>query len=179
MRPIVLDILHLVQHIKYLKEDPECYRPEYCCHCGRVGLWKHGSYPRKPDRQGQKGNNLNPIPILRFYCSQCHRTCSVLPECIPPRRWYLWAEQQAVLLLHLAGSSQRAISLEQGPSRSTIGRWARSLQERHAEFSSALKARFSELGYTASFIDFWKRCLKQMALSRAMYYLNDAQLAIP
>ena len=64
---------------------------------GLVGVWRHGHYRRKTDREGQEGVYLDPVPIPRFYCRHCQATCSRLPGCIAPRRWYSWLVQQAVL----------------------------------------------------------------------------------
>ena len=36
----------LDQHQKRLREDPEVYRPERCCHCGKEGMHQHGHYER-------------------------------------------------------------------------------------------------------------------------------------
>jgi hypothetical protein len=88
MRPIVPGIGTLAQHLKQLKEAPETYRPKRCPHCGKAGVWCHGAYTRKSDCEGRGDDCLNPVPIPRFYCCHCRRTCSALPECIPPRRWF-------------------------------------------------------------------------------------------
>ena len=105
---IVAEILSLIQHIKTFHDEPERYRLEYCLCCGKSGLWFHGCYSRKADRSGDAGKSLNPIFIQRLFCPNCRKTCSALPECIPPRRWYLWDEQQTALLLLLAGNSLSA-----------------------------------------------------------------------
>lgn len=96
----------LNQHIKQLNEDPDCYRPSRCPSCGKAGLWCHGRYPRWPGRN-LDDRHLNPVFIPRFICPECGKTCSVLPECIPPRRWYLWAIQQMVLSAIVVGRSIR------------------------------------------------------------------------
>jgi len=40
---------------------------------------------------------LGALFIPRFYCPNCHHTCSRLPACLSPRRQYWWKRQQAVL----------------------------------------------------------------------------------
>ena len=100
MAIILAGIHSLTQHLQQLNSNPEAYRPKRCPHCGHAGVWSHGHYLRLPDRENSGPDSLNPIPILRFFCPQagCRRSCSALPECIPPRRWYLWSVQQAMLL---------------------------------------------------------------------------------
>src|SRR5687767_7978814 len=65
--------------------------------------------------------------------------CSVLPSCLPPRRWYLFSVQQAVLVLLLSGVSLRRcadiVGTLWGPARSTMRRWRLGLEARHAQFS--------------------------------------------
>ncbi len=103
MRRIIKAIKSLSDYLILLKKNPELLRPEQCSHCGAGGLWSHGSYDRKPDRNPGKGRSLNPTPVLRFYCHQCKRTCSTLPEILSPKRWYCWSVQQAVLMSVLLG----------------------------------------------------------------------------
>jgi transposase-like protein len=117
MRNIIANIEALAQHLKTFYSNPELYRPDACPNCGSSSLWCHGVYFRKADRSGSGETSLNPTPIPRFYCAACKRTCSVLPECLPARRWYLWATQQLVLLMVLSGLSYRQIAEKSGVSR--------------------------------------------------------------
>ncbi|MBE0548932.1 MAG: hypothetical protein IH627_15050 [Rubrivivax sp.] len=100
-----------MQHLIAVATDAEIYRPAACPHCRCSGMWRHGCYHRKADRStgggAGGGESLNPVPVLRFLCRACARTCSRLPACIAPRRWYDWLVQQAVLVLLLGGSSLR------------------------------------------------------------------------
>ena len=95
MNRIVASIASLAEHLLAVATDPEVYRPAACPHCGLAGVWRHGCYHRKVDR-GDEGrlNRLDPVPVLRFLCRACVRTCSRLPACIAPRRWYDWVAQQ-------------------------------------------------------------------------------------
>lgn len=179
MRVIIPGIATLLQYLNELRNDPERFRPLNCDLCGRCGLWRHGYYGRKSDRENNSANTLNSIPIPRFYCCDCKHTCSVLPECIPPRRWYLWSIQQAVLLLVLMGQSATAISQFHMPGRRTIGRWLQWLQERSDEFCFHLKSRDSKLGYYSNFTDFWSRCFEQWGLAKVMIFLNGQGLMVP
>jgi len=105
MNRILGSIVSLVQHLATVFTDPDVYRPAACPHCGSGGVWHHGCYHRKADRLNSAEESLNPVPVRRFLCPGCWHTCSRLPACIPPRRWYDWFVQQAVLLLLLCGAS--------------------------------------------------------------------------
>lgn len=112
----------LDQHIVELANGGDAYRPANCPHCRSGGLWRHGCYYRKADRSTDASESRNPVAILRFLCRACLRTCSRLPACIAPRRWYDWARQQVVLLLLLAGGSLHQGCRETGRARSTLRR---------------------------------------------------------
>jgi len=176
---IVSLITSLKQHLDYLASNLKSYRPPACPHCGFGRLWGHGCYERKADRSLPSGDSLNPIPIPRFLCTGCRHTCSRLPECIAPRRWYDWALQQVVFLMLLKGSSRYQCSQVCGVTRSTVGRWWNELCERTQEFELFLRSRFPELGRTVNFEDFWQRCLQIMPLSRAMAFLDQDGVVVP
>ena len=76
MNRIVASIASLAEHLLAVATDPEVYRPAACPHCGLAGVWRHGCYHRKVDR-GDEGrlNRLDPVPVLRFLCRACVRTC--------------------------------------------------------------------------------------------------------
>jgi len=176
---IVAGITSLIQHINVSKEDSKRYRPACCSSCGNLGLWRHGSYPRNPHRPHAPGQSLNPISIQRFYCPVCHKTCSVLPECIPPRRWYMWDIQQAVLLLCLSGKSLYAVAKEVAPSRPTIARWLARFKEQFRLHKDTLCNHVVELGRTIDFSDFWSTCFKQLSLGAAMRLCHVSGVHIP
>ena len=179
MALIIPAIRSLVEHTKMLQTNPEAYRPESCPYCGKAGLWCHGHYFRQADRDKPSRESLNPVPILRFQCSHCERTCSVLPECIPPRRWYLWAVQQTVLALLLSGCSIRNLSTQVRPSWRTIKRWHARWEECFALYSLHLRNLFPGLGRHTGFKGFWQACLSCMPLSRAMFLLNQCGVVVP
>ncbi|MES9902669.1 MAG: DUF6431 domain-containing protein [Sedimenticola sp.] len=179
MNRILPGIHSLKQHLNQLKQDPEVYRPIRCPHCGKGDLWSHGHYLRKADREGKDGVYLDPVPILRYYCSGCRRSCSRLPSCIAPRRWYLWAIQQVVLELVLGGAAFRKAAREHPPGRRTISRWWHRLHEQFTDYNFHLRSRFPELGHHDSPEAFWSACLHQMPLVNAMAVLDQQAVIVP
>jgi hypothetical protein len=155
MSRIVASVTTLEQHVEAIKQMPEIYRPLACPHCGIKIVWQHGYYTRKADRRQHGECSLNPVPILRFCCSVCRRTCSRLPLCIAPRRWHDWSVQQGVLERLLNGFSRQSCAGAEVPERRTIGRWWEWLQEYGQTFEFHLRSRWPELGRTTGFGDFW------------------------
>jgi hypothetical protein len=68
-----------------LNKKVDFYRLEKCLWCGQSKPHRHGGYSREADRISKSRDSLNPVFIQRYYCRSCRKTCSVLPECIPPR----------------------------------------------------------------------------------------------
>ena len=165
MARIVSGIATLHQHRETLRHDPELYRPSACPHCGLGGLWAHGFYPRKADRTPR--STENPVLIPRFLCRGCHRTCSRLPACIAPRRWYDWATLQRVLMGRLMEASVHALSRACALARTTVRRWWRAWRSRSPLFVFTLCSRFPEWGREvdnpryvgADGAAFWRACL--------------------
>ncbi len=181
MASIVSGILSLTQHLMSLKTNPETYDLECCPHpdCGKSGLWRHGFRYRKSDRENDQQSTLNPSPILRRYCPSCGRTCSLLPECIPPLRWYLWIIQQAAIKLYCEGLSFNKISQQMTPSRWTISRWLGRLKDQFELHALHLKSKWSWLGYKTSLKEFWLALLDKIPFSHAMLLLNNQGVAVP
>ena len=178
MQRMVAAITSLPQHFDALRDRTEVYRPAACPRCGFGRLWRHGRYQRKGDRRSQAAAPRQLTPVLRFCCVDCRRTCSRLPCCLPPRRWYDWALQQSALLALLLGNSVRQCSAALGPARSTLRRWRDWLQTRHDEFAFHLRSRFPEWGRAVDRCAFWQTCLAQQSLAGAMSWL-DRQLTVP
>ena len=176
MRRIVTSIADLEQHVKAVDETPGVYRPSCCPHCGIKVVWQHGFYYRKADRWPQSKGSLNPVPIRRYCCSVCRHTCSRLPLCITPRRWYDWTVQQGVLIQLLNGFSRRACARGATPSRHTVSRWWGWLQARAAHFEFHLRARDPELGRVAGFTAFWAKVFDSLGLAQAMAILDQAMI---
>lgn len=174
MNRILGTITTLDQHFVELAHGGGAYRPANCPHCQAAGLWHHGRYHRKADRSEAR---RNPVAILRFLCNACLRTCSRLPACIAPRRWYDWAMQQVVLLLLLAGASLRQCCCHSGCARSTLRRWRHWLQVRSAQFVFTLRSRVPDLGRVPD-SPFWPRVMISMSLAHVMTEL-DRDLDVP
>ena len=172
------DISDLKQYLKAISSNLNNYRPK-CAHCGIAGLWRHGYYYRKPDRHADKATSLNPIQIFRFFCPSCRKTTSVLPECIAPRRWYMWEIQQIVLLTMLSGKSVNAASKLAAVSRQTCRRWWHSLNQRYLLHGSTLCNYYYELGYSKDFNVFWSACLQKISLSKAMLICHQSGVVVP
>jgi hypothetical protein len=182
--PIILpDILTLAQHAKTLNQELKRYYPDHCSYCGHLILWFHGYYQRKSDREHALQESLNPILIPRFFCPHCKKTCSVLPECIPPKRWYLWLLQQQLLLQLLLGGSINAAHHSRAPpitpSRSTIARWWQRLQEQLQQQRDALCAHLHILAKKTGLIHFWQTCFEHFSLSKAMLICHQSGILIP
>ena len=178
---IVSEILSLVQHVILLNKNSEKYVLTCCPHpsCGQSGLWRHGYRYRKADRDNNLTTSLNPIPIPRFYCPTCKHTCSLLPECIPPFRWYLWLIQQAAMQLFFSGKSFNEISQKIPPSRWTISRWMNRLTNQFEIHALHLKSKWSWCGYHTSLTEFWSALLNQIDLSHDMLFLNIQGVIFP
>jgi hypothetical protein len=178
MRRIVVGITSLEQHEQALELTPEIYRPASCPHCGIKILWSHGHYSRKADLCNRGEANHNPVAILRYRCSVCRRTCSRLPECIAPRRWYNWCLQQSALYALLTNGKAQSPPPCPTPAPRTLGRWWHWLEERSAQFRFALTSRFPELGRAGDDATLWLGVLDSLGLARAMAWL-DQEISVP
>ena len=92
MHRIVASISTLAEHLAAVQTNLDAYRPDACPRCGVAGLWGHGCYYRKGERS-TGGATREPVPVPRYLCPGCIRTCSRLPSFMSPRRWYCWAVQ--------------------------------------------------------------------------------------
>jgi len=185
MTHILAGIHTLDQHLQTWLSDIDQYRPAQCPHCTRSGLWSHGVYYRHARCEQGKGN---PAPIPRFICQHCKRTCSTLPEYIPPRRWYHWFVQQLALQLSIMGRSlmqiwralcDAALPDDAVPSMSTLQRWLQRQRQRFSRHRFHLLNVMPVLGYSADFAGFWHTCLNTLPLSAAMLILNRNLATIP
>jgi transposase-like protein len=171
------------QEFKTSSEEDKKFsdKPEHCPHCQHPIIHPHGHYKRKADREHRwNTDSLNPVVILRYRCGSCRRTFSALPECIPPRQWYLWEIQEQVLKANIAGDSKNAISQKVLPSRRTIGRWLSRFTEIWQNLQHHFKACWTELGNVANtFTEFWQALLQKTSLASTMHYLYDCGERIP
>ena len=178
MNRIVAGITSLAQHIETLSQTPEHYRPRSCPHCGVSPVWGHGHYFRKADLEHRGEASANPVPIPRYCCAGCGQTCSRLPECIAPRRWYNWLWQQIGLRPMVEGRPATEQPPGPTPARRTIGRWWSWLQARSPLFRFYLSSRFPELGRVAADTAFWSQVFGTIGLSGAMTWL-DQEVSVP
>lgn len=176
MHRIVPSVTTFDQHFQALTEAPDVYRPRACPHCGSAMLWRHGCYHRKADRGASPRSN--PVPICRYSCPSCSRTCSRLPLCIAPRRWYDWTIQQQVLRLLLSGDAVHRSSRCTGRDRHTVRRWRDWLNQRSQTFAFHLRSRFPALGRHPDQATFWCQVLDSLSLATAMAWL-DREIIVP
>ena len=185
MRPILSEIYTFSQHIiTYLCLSEDKYKPNQCPHCGFSTLWNHGTYPRCSDRIHSSQNTYNDLLIPRYRCADqenCGKTCSTLPECLAPRRWYPWINQQWLLYCLLLGWTIKQCNKYFPMSRSTIMRWKKWLNESSVTFHSYLKNKFPKLGYfdLTTQTNLWLSCFEHYSLSHLMVFLNNQGLIIP
>jgi len=184
MPRIVAAIATIAQHVQTMLDTPERYRPACCPKCGLAGLWVHGTYEREAGRglDGPPGS----IEVPRFICGKkggCRSTCSRLPSCLPPRRWYLWGIQQAVLALQLGGTSLRKCAhiagTIWGPARSTMRRWFSWLRDRHDQFAFHLLTDHPDWGRIETWQAFWPQAFSCERLSELMAALDRRGLTVP
>jgi transposase-like protein len=181
MRSILSKILTFRQHSDTLLTTPEKYKPSHCPYCYSIKLYNHGVYFRKPDRHNIGKYSCNELAVTRYKCTEeyCGRTCSTLPECFSPRRWYPWVNQQWCLWFLLAGYSINQVDKLFPMARSTIVRWKNWLSDRFSLFQRLLKNKFPEFGYFENKVIFWSTWLDNYSLSHAMVTLNNQQIVIP
>ena len=178
MHRIVAGITDLAQHIEALRRTPERYRPQRCPDCGFSRMWGHGHYYRKADLEHRGEANANPVPIPRYCCAGCGQTCSRLPECIAPRRWYNWLQQQIGVQAVIDESLPTGPPPAPNPARRTVGRWWRWLQMRTPQFRFYLSSRWPELGRLVADTDFWRAVFAGSGLAAAMTLL-DQEISVP
>ncbi len=176
---ILSGIVSLMQYQSLLNSKPGYYRLDQCLCCGKSNPQRHGSYPRQADRTNKSSDSLNPVYIQRYYCLNCNKTCSVLPECIPPRRWYLWDIQQVALFLCLGGKSICAAARELLPSRQTISRWMIRFKEHFLLHKDVLSSHFIQLGRACTMVDYWQITFETITLAQAMRLCHIAGVIIP
>lgn len=178
MNRILGSITTLDQHFIEVANGGDVYRPLNCPHCQACGLWRHGCYCRKADHAPGGDEPRRLVPILRFLCRFCSRTCSRIPACIAPRRRYGWAIQQVVLLMMMTGVSLLQCCLQTGRARSTVRRWRDWLHARTDSFAFFLRSRFPELGRVSDLHSFWQQVMNTLSLAQAMAWL-DQHLIVP
>jgi len=177
---ILPNISSLVQYQKLIAENSERLWPKNCPECNQDHFIRKGCYCRKPNyTKAPDEKRIDPVPILRYYCKNCNITFSALPECLPPRRHYIWDEQQAVVEPVLQGESYYKVDKNRKPSRWTISRWFRRLIEQERLHLDCFRALMPELGRLSYFATSWLQLFAQRSLAQLMRILHQAGIPVP
>jgi Domain of unknown function (DUF6431) len=106
----------------------DCARPKGCPWCGGQGcLIGHGIYQRKAiDEQ-----RTYLIRVKRWFCKNCHRTQSILPNFLLPYRQYLVRVIQGVVVAFFEfgqnwGRVTQICAHLEAPNLRTMQRWCKS-----------------------------------------------------
>lgn len=169
----------LAQHFLTLNIAPSVYKPKRCPQCKHGVLWAHGVYYRQGDRSLISEKRSVSTPVPRFRCPHCNTTCSRLPGCLSPRRWYPWDAQAMALFLVFRGNSLALIRKLVVASEDTIRRWRAWLAEHAETFEFHLRSVFSHLGRNGQGEDFWYAALREKELSRMMATVCRLGEAVP
>jgi transposase-like protein len=120
---------------EYIDQDKykDCASPEECPWCGGQNcLIGHGTYQRKAiDEQ-----RVYVIRVKRWYCKNCHRTLSILPNFLLPYRQYLVRMIQGVVVAFYEfgqnwGRITQIYAQLEVPNLRTMQRWCKAFA-RHA-----------------------------------------------
>jgi hypothetical protein len=84
-----------------------------------------------------------------------------------------------VLLLTLAGISDRQASIQTKVSRQTIGRWRRWLDESGTRFMFHLRSLFPSLGRLSESTAFWQQTMRSPGLALAMGSICRQGVIVP
>ena len=180
MAIIIPRIVTLVQYMQEIKENSTRLIPKYCPTCKKYDFTYHGCYYRNVNYDKKPNDErISNIPIFRYYCRTCCATFSALPECIPPRRHYLWSVQQRSLEPVLQGKSYNETSQSVKPSRWTIRRWFNRLHERASIHFDHLRSLLPDLGRINEFAKGWLTISEKYGLAHIMCSLHHADIAIP
>jgi hypothetical protein len=79
----------------------------------------------------------------------------------------------------VVGLSLHEVARSLWPSRRTIGRWWRWLEEAFDVHGLHLRSRFPELGRAVDWKVFWLRCFECMSLGEAMGWLDRVEVRVP
>ena len=179
---IVSGIFNLVD---YNMELPKLKICRTCTICGIAdALHLHGYSYRKSDRNTNPyKKSLNPLKIIRCLCKICKRTCLAIPECISPKRWYIWQKQQYVINSRLNGKTWACISAATDISIKTCRRWYHWLNNKfnaHAHILKNVAGNLHQiLADCIDFKSFWQKCFAHISLDRAMLLCHQAGVDNP
>ncbi|TCS66816.1 hypothetical protein EDD64_1561 [Effusibacillus lacus] len=103
------------------KGQPNLYI--HCPHCHRI-MNKHGCYKRTVATKHQAIQ----VPIYRWYCTECRKTLTVLPDFLIPWARFATTVRESAIVRRLQGLSlsqiiQGVASFAVGISAATVKRW--------------------------------------------------------
>ncbi|MGB0784412.1 MAG: transposase [Marinomonas sp.] len=178
--PIIISgFTSLAQYCLYMAKPKKPSKLPMCPQCHADALIKHGFYPRKACRAKDAELRLNPVLIQRYFCKACHQSCSALPECIPPRRWYLWDVQEDALKATLCGKSYQSIAKVLTPSRGTIARWVKRFKTQWHLYADHFRQYSPKLQRASEFQSFFSELLSVRALASVMLSCHQGKITIP
>ena len=181
MTQIIKDYSSVQDYTYHVRYNPELLKPQVCQNCGCHHFWQNGYYQRKISGRDQHKSNRDPIDIIRFKCSRCKQTYSIMPSPIALYRWYFWCFQLQVLLLLLQGISVNAVAKQYAISRDTASRWYLWLMHSFEVFHMSLCAGHP---YYARFTNdqmilFYQDLLNWRDLSQLALFWHSRDLLVP
>lgn len=181
MTQIIQNYSSLKEYTHNVKHNPQILKPKSCEECGCLHFWLNGTYPRKISGRDQDKKAQEPIDILRFKCSRCKQSYSIIPSPIALYRWYLWCLQLQVLLSLLQGASFYAVAKEYAISRDTASRWYHWLISSFKQFQLALCAEYPQFAVfnDTEAILFYRDLLRWRDLSQLAQFWHAENLLIP
>ena len=138
--------------------------PDRCVEC-ESKLWNHGSYERWVSSSGQRFK----ISVPRVICSQCRRSHAGLYTFLVPHKLYSVESYNAVMELHLSGSSYReAAWTEEVMSASTAFRAITEASEAAPEVAQVLQAHCVEMEIVVTEPSFNARAKRVLRLAAGL-----------
>lgn len=178
--PIIISgFTSLAQYCVHMANPKTKTKLPVCPRCHADALIKYGFYHRKACRTKETEPGLNPVSIQRYFCKACGRSCSALPECIPPHRWYLWDVQEDALKATICGKSYRSIAKALTPSRGTIARWIKRFKTQWRLYADHFRQYSPKLQRASEFQSFFSELLSVRALASVMLSCHRGKITIP
>ncbi len=129
-----------------------------CQLCGGADcLIGHGYYLRKPKGRISR-KDIGRVWIKRWFCKQCHRTISALPDFLLSFRHYVVPVIQAVIEVRCGcGKTWAALEAEcaeaGAPARRTMQRWCGSFAQQASRWLGAVQATLAQQDSGSGWLD--------------------------